>query len=537
MRTSTIFLLLAAAAWPAAATPFNVSGDGTTIKDALTAAQDGDTIAIAPGVHVVHDVLTVTKHVTIKAATTSPTSLQTNDVLFLIETGGGSGQVTIQGLDLSPAPQVAGTGLVWFSDNHTRIVDCTFSGFAAAIVASNDAAAAAPNTLSIVNSTLDSNTWGVIVDGEAGSTLVPFTVQVVSSTIVNGQYAAIVAQNTAAFATVVVKNSILTANPGIDGALFDVDPGQLTLQGVNLIGDPRGNPSAAGAMTGDPVLAALDFNGGSSRSLLPLEGSRVTGVIAQATDETGAPIFADQRGVPRATPTSIGAVDPGPERVELNPGGASIGAIASAVNGHTDQDIAGLATMLSNGFGQLAGAVAALGSPAQAGVVGDASSAGSTTLFGAVKSANASLAAVAQGVSAANGALGSIGASVSSTNAAVAALNAGVAAGMTTLTNLATGRPMLVPVAVVQRLASDLVANNALPVQAVLPLARGGQLEWMLAIVHQDYLSLVALVGATAVSNASNFIAAGDQSFEQGQFSAAAISYAKAERALRAAVP
>lgn len=47
-------------------------------------------------------------------------------------------------------------------------------------------------------------------------------------------------------------------------------------------------------------LRRLAFNGDSTATLLPLEGSRAIGAVSQATDEIGQPLADDQRGAARS---------------------------------------------------------------------------------------------------------------------------------------------------------------------------------------------------------------------------------------------
>jgi hypothetical protein len=574
------------------ATTLTVSGEGTTIADALAQLGNGDTLLIEPGTHTISATLSVNRNLTIACSDpTSHTELVEQNGDLLDVTAQVNLQVgdltTIRGLELSTTSgQNAGIHYNAVGLSTLRVDSCTITGFGTGVVFN----AGDGSALDIVNSTITGNGTGLsLAPSDEQVSFVNLSSSAVVANSADGVIQQPVPNNgLASLLRLQIKNTIVSENGSDFGRAFDQPPAFL---GANLIGSVQGvlaggQPVTVGPndILGKASLAPLSAdNGGSTSTMLPSPESPVNGVVALAdvTDESGAPLAYDQRGVARGAVTSIGPVDAGLPQAATQ---GSITALASTVGGINTivGGINGAVSTLQGTANQIqsetSGLVTSLsGVPSVLSAVSQSVGNANTTLgiiSSKVDTANTSLGALANNVGALIRDVGvesnpmtGLGAMITSLQTTVSGLataasvstlqgtanaikttvtgiqstlnttGTDVAAGLTTLTNYGNGQLMLVPVAVVQRISADLAANNTLSVTAVLPVAHGGQLEWMQAIVHQDYANMVGLVGAGPVANAAGLLAAADQDLARGQFAEAAVAYGKAERALLGAVP
>src|SRR4051794_7006506 len=95
-------LIVAAIAAPAAATTYTVTNNGDngigSLRDALSHANDGDTIAVPPADIVLSSTLSVSKAVTIAGAGARSTLISGNDAVKVFSINASGGTVTIQDL-------------------------------------------------------------------------------------------------------------------------------------------------------------------------------------------------------------------------------------------------------------------------------------------------------------------------------------------------------------------------------------------------------------------------------------------------------
>src|SRR5205085_1723875 len=107
------------------------------------------------------------------------------------------------------------------------------------------------------------------------------------------------------FSTVVLSNSILQNENSIafnDLACGSGDGSKIVSNGFNLIHVPTGCPIVGAYITTQLQLASLSDNGGSTPTMaLPLASPAIDAGsnTAGCTDENGAPLLVDQRGVKR----------------------------------------------------------------------------------------------------------------------------------------------------------------------------------------------------------------------------------------------
>lgn len=112
-------------------------------------------------------------------------------------------------------------------------------------------------------------------------------------------------------ATLALINSIAAANlnGGAPGDLAVVGGGTVLLGGANVVRAASGALGGTAALTADPRLGPLGFQGGSTRTHSPLTGS------AALDAAVGFPPISDQRGFNRhvGTAADLGAVERGPQ--------------------------------------------------------------------------------------------------------------------------------------------------------------------------------------------------------------------------------
>ena len=305
-------------------------GQGTSLREAIDFANadpgGGDTISFAPGLQGEID-LSPGALPTITAAMTidGPGA----NLLTLDAQGAGSSGIlsiqagailTISGLTLANGSSTSNGGAI--NNNGTlTMTDCTVSGSSAAVyggglfnggiltmsdctVAANTAGRSGGgifNTGGTLNMS-DCTVAGNSAASNGGGILNQSTLTLLNCTVAgNSAMASGGGLGNAGITTVTMSNTIVAKNtPGGD----ILNNGNPLAGGNNLIGD--GSGGLAGAITGDPKLGPLAWNGGPTQTMALLAGSPALGKGAAGPS-------ADQRGFPVNSPPDLGAFPvPGP---------------------------------------------------------------------------------------------------------------------------------------------------------------------------------------------------------------------------------
>ncbi|MEM9479850.1 MAG: PPC domain-containing protein [Verrucomicrobiota bacterium] len=238
--------------------------------------------------------------------------------------------------DPSDSPEIAGNGAVFLRTDNCTLFNCTFHGNEAGIPGERDLEGPS------VEASASALAW---VATPSPPKLVHCTFTENSATGLGGpdMGAAIRYDNNNAFnpTPICLENTIVFGNTVTNGgtSIPANTSGHIILAGANLIGNHAGTTTGTGTMsTSDPLLGALQDNGGLTETRLPLPGSPALDGAPFGTPNAPA---TDQRGVsrPYGNAPDIGAVEstqlivntPADENDGINFGGISL---RDALAGH-----------------------------------------------------------------------------------------------------------------------------------------------------------------------------------------------------------
>ena len=321
----------------------------TTLRDALAAASDGDTIDFSvttpATIALTSGELVVGKSVTISGPGADQLSVNGNAASRLFHISSGK-TVTISGLTITNGSATggfpAGTGGGIYNDHATLTINnCTLSGNSASFGGggiNNDGTSAAffgSATLTINKSTLSGNSsslggGGIFNSAEAGSATLTINSSTLSGNSAPGSLGGGIFNDgrNSGSATLTLSNSTLSGNSassagGIDnegnggsatltvgdtilnagdsGENIFNDSGIVISLGYNISSDNGGGflTATGDQINTDPLLGPLQNNGGSTLTHLPSSNSPAIGA--------GDPLI-DQRGPGFGPPVTVGAV-------------------------------------------------------------------------------------------------------------------------------------------------------------------------------------------------------------------------------------
>jgi len=185
-----------------------------------------------------------------------------------------------------------------------------------------DGSAPTGGSLTVVNSTFTGNTGGAQTGGGGGAigSVNAGTVRILNSTITSNS-AGSAADGGGIYAgsgtTVLIRNSIVSDNVVPPDRYGPDCVGTLQSEGYNIVSNLK-DCTVAGTLTGnltgvDAMLAPLADNGGATRTRAFLAGSPAhdAGDPVGCTDQNGAPLTTDQRGItrPQGAACDIGAYE------------------------------------------------------------------------------------------------------------------------------------------------------------------------------------------------------------------------------------
>jgi hypothetical protein len=144
------------------------------------------------------------------------------------------------------------------------------------------------------NTATASNGGGVWLANSPGGAMVNCTIANNQATA-SGQVAGAIFGDGLTLTNTIIANNTAEFDPSCEAPPLDGSAGNLQW--------PKGSSCTAAPTVADPMLGALGSNGGPTATLLPAAGSPAAGLGATDCPPT------DQRGNPRATPCTAGAVE------------------------------------------------------------------------------------------------------------------------------------------------------------------------------------------------------------------------------------
>ncbi|QEH39161.1 RTX-I toxin determinant A from serotypes 1/9 [Aquisphaera giovannonii] len=310
------------------------SGAGS-LRAQLAAAGNGDTIVFDPAVFgtertitLTGSVLSITKDVTIQGPGANLLTISGNSahsVFNAAAPGTRPAGAILSGLTVSDAV-VNGAGGAILNAGTLTIRDCAIAGN----TAWSGAGVENSSVVTLIGCTVSGNT----TTRQGGGGLINYGAMTLIDCTVTGNAAA--GAGGAIFsngASLSVSDSTIVGNTSATVGGITANNG-LTINnsilagnaGADYFGSLTGSHNIVG---GDPMLAALAYNGGPTRTMAPLAGSPAIGAGSNALIPAG--IAVDQRGVARI---SQGTVDIG--AVESGPAGITVTTLADEDNGGAD---------------------------------------------------------------------------------------------------------------------------------------------------------------------------------------------------------
>lgn len=239
--------------------------------------------------------------------------------------------VTVAGTTISNnSAETAGGMVVSSSVANTLIEDSTLSGNQATNFGGSGIFSAKYGDLTMRNSTISGNESGGIggagvfyaggggVEGGDGTVLIEFTT--VTDNSADEQIGGLAISNSGT-GTVSINASIVSGNTAPIDPDIGFEPGTTTeadvtfsLIGVDSTSGTLNFDAASTTLLGqDPLLGALQDNGGDTETHLPSEGSPLIDAIAAGSPPCDGSVSSDQRGVPRPSGDGceIGSVELG----------------------------------------------------------------------------------------------------------------------------------------------------------------------------------------------------------------------------------
>jgi hypothetical protein len=315
-------LLLAAAALLVAARPGGAAtvpvSTTAQLQSALQAAQGGDTIQLAPGVYAPDAPLDVPSGVAIQGPTVAGPEGGPSGAVILGSNleGGDSSDVVTVGSGASATIKNVSIRLA-SSEGSAIVVDGTLDLEDSELTQNNSFSVVLVDhggTLNAVNDTIAENLGGgVEVQG---------TANFVNATIVDNEVAGIYNQRGS---DVSITNTIVADNG--DGPTYRGD----CYRAVKSVNSLDGDGNCDANLHGDPKLAALDMNGGTTATMALLPGSPAIDAGAPSACPT-----VDQRLAPRVGTCDLGAFEYG-ARVPAAPSGSTSSGATSGSQSGTQQ--------------------------------------------------------------------------------------------------------------------------------------------------------------------------------------------------------